>query len=322
MTTISYGEPLKRAWTRMQLILFAPFDAGKWLVMGFTAWLASLAEGGTSAGNIGFDFDRDIWERDWERWVTGTASRIRDFIESGLEFFLVMVLVLVGLLIVLVLIWLSARGTFMFLDNVVQNRHRVADPWRRFARLADSLFLWRIMFTFATVIVVGALILAGVGMAVPLLDEGAGRGVGAVGLVAVVCLAVLLVLVAAFVSLLVDHFVVPLMYKHNLTITVAWRMFLPLCQKELPQFVLFALFFFVLYLAVAVGVGVVSLVTCCVGLLIISLPYIGTVVLLPLYVTARGLGLEFLAQFGPEYSLRENYPENRPPANGAVQTPS
>jgi len=119
MNAISYGGPLKHAWTRMQLVLFAPFDVGKWLVMGFTAWLASLSEGGTSGGNLGLDFDRDIKDRDWGDWATGTAERVRDFIESGLEFFLVMVLVIAGLLIVLLLIWLSARGTFMFLDNVV-----------------------------------------------------------------------------------------------------------------------------------------------------------------------------------------------------------
>jgi hypothetical protein len=39
--------------------------------------------------------------------------------------------------------------------------------------------------------------------------------------------------------------------------------------------------------------------TCC----IVGLPYVGTVILLPLYVTYRIFSLEFLAQFDPEFDV-------------------
>ncbi len=306
---ISLTEPLVRAWGRMKLILFSPFDPGKWIGLGFTAWLASLAEGGTSGSYTGSRFQSHYKHLDWEDMATGTADRIRDFLESGLEIALVIFMVLAGLLVLLLLMWLSSRGAFMFLDNVVHNRSRVRDPWRLFARLADSLFLWRVLFTLATLLVVGTLLLSGVLMTLPLFGDGVVQGMGIAGLVAVAGLVIILGLVASFIELLVDHFVVPLMYKHDLTITAAWRMFLPLLKRELPHFLLYALFYLMLYIGVVVAVFVFAIVTCCVGLVVISIPFVGTVLLLPLYVASRGLGLEFLAQFGAEFSLRESFPE-------------
>ena len=62
---------------------------------------------------------------------------------------------------------------------------------------------------------------------------------------------------------------------------------------------------FVLLLSVIVGAAVAAagLATCCVGFLFLALPYVGQVILLPVYVTFRGLGPEFLAQFGPDYDV-------------------
>ena len=39
---ISFVEPLSRAWERMRRMLFSPFELGRWLVLGFSAWLAGL----------------------------------------------------------------------------------------------------------------------------------------------------------------------------------------------------------------------------------------------------------------------------------------
>jgi len=312
MSELSFTGPLRRAWTRTQLILFSPFDAGKWLVMGFTAWLASLAEGGTS-GNIGFEYGPDLLDKDWSDLARSTAERSRELLETGLEIFVIFFLFVVIVLVCLLVLWLSARGSFMFLDNVVHNRAQVSAPWRRYARQGDSLFLWYILFSLAILVTVGSLILASILMVVPLLDDNVGRGVGVAGMIFIGSLLVLLGVAVAFVSMLVDHFVVPLMFKHDLTVTAAWRLFLPLLQQHPGSFVLYGLFFLALYIAVIVGVVAIGVMTCCAGLLIVAIPYLGTVLLLPLYVTARGLGPEFLAQFGSEFSLCEDFPENRPP---------
>src|SRR5208282_5453069 len=47
---INVVEPVSPAFDRMKLILFGPFDPGKWFVIGFCAWLAYLGEGGSGSG--------------------------------------------------------------------------------------------------------------------------------------------------------------------------------------------------------------------------------------------------------------------------------
>jgi len=48
---------------------------------------------------------------------------------------------------------------------------------------------------------------------------------------------------------------------------------------------------------------IAGLLTCCVGILLLIIPYIGTVVTLPIWYTLRAFSLEYLAQFGPEYDV-------------------
>ncbi|MBK6898702.1 MAG: hypothetical protein IPH09_05360 [bacterium] len=66
---------------------------------------------------------------------------------------------------------------------------------------------------------------------------------------------------------------------------------------------MFALFWLLLAVGVGVAIGALGLATCCVGWLVLAIPYLGTVILLPVYVTARALGPEFLAQYGEEWRL-------------------
>ena len=57
-----------------------------------------------------------------------------------------------------------------------------------------------------------------------------------------------------------------------------------------------------LYILFAIVFAIACLLTCCV----LALPYIGTVLLLPIIVTYRILSLEFLAQFDPGFDLFSN----------------
>src|ERR1700709_723637 len=50
---ISVTTPVGQAFDRMKLMLFQPFDIGKWFIIGFCAWLAGLGEsGGGFHGNF------------------------------------------------------------------------------------------------------------------------------------------------------------------------------------------------------------------------------------------------------------------------------
>jgi len=50
-------------------------------------------------------------------------------------------------------------------------------------------------------------------------------------------------------------------------------------------------------------VVIVVLVTCCIAGCFLAIPYVGTVLLLPVLVFQRAYSLHFLAQFGPAYDV-------------------
>ena len=63
----------------------------------------------------------------------------------------------IGLVVLLLFLWLSSRGKFIFLDDVVSGQARIVEPWNRFKRLGDSLFLWRAAFVLACSLLAGSL---------------------------------------------------------------------------------------------------------------------------------------------------------------------
>ena len=43
---VTLSEPARQAWEGMKMVLFRPFDMGKWFLIGFSSWLATLGQGG------------------------------------------------------------------------------------------------------------------------------------------------------------------------------------------------------------------------------------------------------------------------------------
>jgi hypothetical protein len=112
-----------------------------------------------------------------------------------------------------------------------------------------------------------------------------------------------LIIVTGYISLFVRDFVVPIMYKYRLGIAGGWFRFLPLFGKYFYLFIVYGLFIFILSIAAVIATLSFALVTCCIGLLLLALPYIGAVVFLPVSYTFRALSIEFLAQFGDEFNV-------------------
>lgn len=73
----------------------------------------------------------------------------------------------------------------------------------------------------------------------------------------------------------------------------------------------FGLFTFVLIVGFVIGVIIAGIMTCCIGIILLIIPYIGTVVTLPAWYTLRAFSLEYLAQFGDEYTV---FPSSVPEA--------
>jgi hypothetical protein len=300
---ISYTTPLRRAWQHMQAMLFHPFHLERWLVVGFSAFLANLFGGG---GGL-FTWNGNFSGREGLPAFGHQFEAVRDHVLTLLEKPVVLLAIAFGLvafgILVLVLAWLTARARFVFLDNVVTTRGAFVEPWGRYGRLGRSLFLWYAAFSFAWLLPIAV---AAMPFAHGIAAVFRGEGFLAPPILAMVlhgAAAGVLALLLTFVSFLTCEFVTPLMLLHDETATRAWARFWPLFTSHLGEFVAYALFVLVVCVAVGVVLAVAGVATCCIGLALMMIPYVGTVLLLPVEVTARAYGPAFLAQFGPEWDL-------------------
>ncbi len=302
--SISYTGPLSRSWERMKGMLFRPFHIESWFVIGFSAFLTQL---GSHFGSV-FNWNTS-WPGGRHHGVDVQAEQAMDHAREAVLRVLDNPLVLAGIavaligamVLLLVLAWVSARAEFVFLDNVATRRARFTEPWRRFGRLGRSLFLWRAAFSFTFLVPLAFIVLPFVPVIGGMLREGRFSFTMVAGAIASVSFGALIALVLGWVYWIMGTFVVPLMYRHDENSMQAWARFWPLLTGRFGSFLAFTVFMVVVAIAVGVALAIAGIGTCCIGIVLMVIPYIGSVVLLPITVTARAIGPEFMAQFGPEW---------------------
>ncbi len=297
---VSVIDPIGPAIERVKTVLFRPFDLGRWFVIGFCAWLAQLGDPGGGGGGNGSRYQID-------------SGNVRREIEQGWEYVVnnldwliplaaVTTVVVIG--IWLLLLWLSSQGRFMFLYCVAQNKAEVRNPWHRFRSAANSLFAFRAVVGLITLGAAALPFLIG-GIIVAATSATIGFNVLSVmGIVAAVMYFVAVMIVAATVTKFTKDFVVPIMYLHTTSAVRAWQMLLDLMSVNGARFVLYIL----VQIAIAIVIGVMVVVSCCMcccAACVLVLPYIGTVLLLPVHVFGRSYSLYYLAQYGPAFNAFE-----------------
>lgn len=291
-------------WTKK--ILFSPLDMEKWFILGFSAFLAGLAQAnlempfpvnpfGSQGGQEGFhEFDQAWqWCSEHLTFALGIGALVLFFVFAF------------GML----LQWLGSRGTFMFLDNVARNRAEVSRPWREFRDAANQFFFFRVLFGLASFLLIAAIAALCFYIARP--DIVAGR-FGASALLAVVTGVILfstvLVTILTVLMVLVD-FIAPIMYCRKVPLLEAMEIFrtgiIPGHTWALTLFYGMRFLFTLLFGTVMLMGGCL---TCCVGFL----PYVSSVIFLPLFVFLRCYSLFFLASFGDEWKTLVGSPIERP----------
>lgn len=293
---ISLTVPLQRAWARMERMLFRPFRLRTWFVLGFAAFLSEFLSGGT-ANHYG-------WHGRGEHWSHAAfAERVHDFFSEPAMIVLALVAAAVAVIVAIALQWVSCRGRFVFLDDVVHERPAIVDPWHKYARLGDSLFIWTLLFWLVVIMLVVIVSLPFLASLRSLWDENTFTWTALLSIAGLVALVLPLGIVIAYTVLFLNHFVVPMMYRHGLSATAAWSRFLTLFRAQPWWFLGYGVMVFVIWVAISTLVVIVGVSTCCVGFIVFSFPYLGQVALLPALALLRAFGPEFLAQFGAEHDV-------------------
>jgi hypothetical protein len=301
---VSVIDPIGPAFERVKTILFRPFDIGKWFIIGFCAWLAYLGKGGGGGGGgRGGRGHYDVHEG---------IGQAKHFVLENLYWIIpvAVVLVVIGIIFWLVFTWLSSRGRFMFLHCVAHNKAEVTIPWTKFRQHANSLFLFRIVLGLISFAIIGLPVLFAIGCIVMMI---AGDGAFAIGILGGILIG-LFILVGAIIFGLIRKFtmdfVVPIMFLRTTSCTAGWREFLTILSVNKGHFIVYILFQIVIGIAIGAIILTVVLITCCCAGCFLAIPYIGTVLMLPVHVFTRSYSLLYLKQFGPEFDVFISETEN------------
>jgi hypothetical protein len=308
---ISVTDPLDPAIKKTRSILFEPFNATKWFALGFCAWLANLASaggshfsilnytrgfggigtpGGNNPGTPNFGTPNTNPFNDVLNWILSNAV-----IVVGIAVALFILIVALGLLFS----WLGSHGQFMFLDGIVKNTGAVKEPWHEFQREGNSLFKFKVIYGLISLFFF--IVLAG-GCFLLAWSDISSKTFGALSVTAFIVFAVpsfLFLLVALFIGFLLNNFIVPTMYKRRINVLDAFHIVRNTFMPHKATLGLYFLFQIVLGIGIGIAAMMATFCLCCIP----AIPFIGTVILLPIFVFLKTYTLYFLEQFGPEWQF-------------------
>lgn len=303
---ISVIDPISPAINRVKVMLFKPFELRKWFVIGFCAWLAYLGTGGGGGGG-GPHFNAPYKPHEQHPNIAEGINTAKEYILDNLFWLIpaVVAVVVVMIGIGLLIAWLNSRGRFMFLHCVAANKAEVKIPWQKFKKHGNSLFLFRIVlgiigFAVTVVPVAGIilLIIATASKAILLIVS-----IPGIIFCGLILFAILIAL--SLVRKFTFDFVVPIMFLRTASCVAAWREFMTILSTNKARLALYILFQIVIAIAIGaiIALGVcIGCCLCCISVLLF-VPYIGTVILLPLPVFKRAYSLYYIRQFGPTFDV-------------------
>ena len=191
----------------------------------------------------------------------------------------------------------------LVLHCVALDRAEVAAPWSRYEREANSLFWFRLALGLCSMLLLLPLLAVIALLIVRMVLRGEADAGGIILAAGFGTLCLFLVILLAAIRKFMADFVVPLQYLRGTGCFAAWREFLKLLAGHPGVFTLYLLFQLVLGLAIGIIIVMAMLLTCCLAFCVMIIPYVGTVLLLPVLVFKQSYPLYFLRQFGPGYNV-------------------
>ena len=309
-----FALAMHQAWERMLELLFRRGSLARWLGMAFCVWISIV---GLNEPNLAGEallrqaqpdaaalttrlqscttpeqmmaFYGELWD---EMSMKAHEVLTPPVIKTALG---------IWVLLLAITCWLRARGAFMVMHCWHHPDASIAQSWAAGRDVGRSLFLFRLGFgavMCAVSVILGLTLQAQV--IVPLINGAPFEGaLASHGFLLVLGLSLVLT-VWMTVVILVNHFVVPIMYWRRVGIGPAWQVVMEFCnERPGAMTVYFTMYFLLLHVLLAVLAVVMCCTCCCLSYLCI-IPFLNGIVYLPGTLFFRGLGISFLRQWRPD----------------------
>jgi len=306
----SFSLALQQAWDHTREILFRHTSFLRWMGMAFCVWISIV---GLYEPNLAVEAliqkvqpDQAVLQAQIQSCTApdqmialllNVSEKSKDRVLALLTPERVRVAACAWLALAIVTAWLRARGAFLVMQRWHAPDATLSQSWAAGRRVGWSLFQFRLIFhtlmAMLTVVLwldlavrVYAPMLRGAGFAGPM----AGRG-----FLLLLGLSVVLTLWMT-VTLLVNHFAIPIMHWRCVGITEAWRVVVEFCNERPGAMTIYlTLYVLLLHLLLAAACCL-----CCCGRFLFFLPFVNGILLLPATIFVRGLGISFLRQWRPD----------------------
>ena len=352
---VRFGEAIQVSIEWTATVLFRPFRPKKWLILTFVALMAGYL---ANFGNLGNSSNFGRKEKAAEAAVTtgiptfkeplvsapATPSRLdlvaalKDaFAKTHLSLPLAAAIGAAVILLMVLMMWLSARFQFVFLEDITRNDASIKAPFRLYRREGNSLWLFYLVYGVIALTFLGVVIWR---LAVVLNRFGVFQDqvTAGFGQIALACLPgglsiLILITIGLVMNLFLSDFVAAVMYKDRIRVMEAWSRVLALISSHrrdcikyffiviglrlctlLLSFFVFIAAFLSLFIPALIIVGLFISVAAAVPIL--RIPLLAVLILaflcgvyfsiclgLPFAVFFRTLSIKCLARMDPRYNL-------------------
>lgn len=309
---IRYGRidcmgSIEKAIDHTKRMLFQkPFDLNKWISLGVIIFLSILGSGG--GGGISLPFPNTGGGGFGGAGGGGGPSfaefvdEARDWVAENLATILFWGGIIFAIVAVLTVVfaWLGARGRLMFVRAVALDDCRIGVNWSETAKLSSSLFWFTLALIAASWILFFAIAALGVAAVVFAADSGAQTLMEYFNYVAWPLILMLVYIgVLIPVLLLLNDFVVPVMYRFNVPVMTAWRIVFGMFSGNFLTLTLFYVIRFVIGIVKGFAIMFAACVTCFMG----ALPVVSQALTAPIHVFDRAFSMYALESMGPDFEM-------------------
>jgi hypothetical protein len=279
-------DAISPAFEHTKKQLLQPFRFGQWVRLAVVGLLAGelSSGGGCNVPNLS-NFNLPRHPGQTEHFLSPALAGM----DPALFGALIAVLIVAGLVLGILLMYVSSVMRFILFDSVLARECHIREGWGRRQGPGWRYFIWKLLYTLATLGAVIVLVGIPVGFAFAMgwLNQPRQHLVVLVlGGIALFFVFATLMIVMTVIYVLTKDFVVPQMALENTGVMEGWRRFWAMLNAEKAGFAGYVGMKIVLALGASVVLGIVGFVLA----LIIFIPAAGVVIATVMAAKAAGLG--------------------------------